>query len=239
MTNDTDDAKLLEKEMDNEGVLTSDLQSEESENDEIRPTDIVFDCPHCGHNLAIDYRGAGLQINCVACGRQALVPIPDGMKIDDLDLSSGELLTQLFQTRRMLVKSDAKAALFQGTKYAAAGGNVKGTAARRHEGNFQDDFLWGDQLQVPAREAIVGGVDKHQFFPHQGFRARVRQGVEQQGGIAGGGKRGRTAVKQLIAEDFALLVQNCLAANQRIGLCLGGGGARKGGVGGGAHTLNE
>jgi hypothetical protein len=28
------------------------------------------------------------------------------MKVDDLDLSAGELLTQLFQTRRMLQKSE-------------------------------------------------------------------------------------------------------------------------------------
>jgi predicted RNA-binding Zn-ribbon protein involved in translation (DUF1610 family) len=80
----------------------------ESENDEIRPTDIVFDCPNCGHNLAIDYRGAGLQIDCVACGQPTQVPIPDGMKIDDLDLSPGELLTQLSQTRRMLQKSEQR-----------------------------------------------------------------------------------------------------------------------------------
>lgn len=78
------------------------------DSDEIRVTDIVFDCPHCGHNLAIDYRGAGLQINCVACGQPVLVPIPDGMKIDDLDLSAGELLTQLFQTRRMMLKSEQR-----------------------------------------------------------------------------------------------------------------------------------
>jgi len=78
------------------------------DSDEIRVTDIVFDCPHCGHNLAIDYRGAGLQINCVACGHPVLVPIPDGMKIDDLDLSAGELLTQLFQTRRMMLKSEQR-----------------------------------------------------------------------------------------------------------------------------------
>jgi ribosomal protein S27E len=76
--------------------------------DEIKATDIVFDCPHCGHNLAIDYRGAGLQIACVECGNTVLVPIPDGMKIDDLDLSAGELLTQLFQTRRMLLKSEQR-----------------------------------------------------------------------------------------------------------------------------------
>ncbi|HOE61776.1 MAG TPA: hypothetical protein P5125_05485 [Kiritimatiellia bacterium] len=82
------------------------LAQNEEADDEIRATDIVFDCPRCGHNLAIDYRGAGLQIKCVECGEPTLVPIPDGMKIDDLDLSPGELLTQLFQTRRMLLKSE-------------------------------------------------------------------------------------------------------------------------------------
>ena len=34
---------------------------------EIRDTDIAFDCPHCGKNLVIDYRGAGLEIKCSAC----------------------------------------------------------------------------------------------------------------------------------------------------------------------------
>lgn len=99
MTNDPTDSERLD----------------EPETDEIRPTDIVFDCPHCGHNHAIDYRGAGLQINCVACGESTLVPIPDGMKIDDLDLSAGELLTQLFQTRRMLQKSEQHVAELEET----------------------------------------------------------------------------------------------------------------------------
>ena len=73
---------------------------------EIRDTDIVFDCPHCGHNLAIDYRGAGLQINCVNCGESVLVPIPDGMELADLDLDSGEILKQLFATRRNYQKAE-------------------------------------------------------------------------------------------------------------------------------------
>jgi len=77
---------------------------------DIRDTDIVFDCPHCGHSLAIDYRGAGLQINCVNCGEPVLVPIPDGMKIADLDLEPGEILKQLFATRRMLQKAEARMA---------------------------------------------------------------------------------------------------------------------------------
>ena len=75
----------------------------------IRDTDIVFDCPHCGHNLAIDYRGAGLQINCVNCGESVLVPIPGEMKIDDLDLEPGEILKQLFATRRNLQRAEARA----------------------------------------------------------------------------------------------------------------------------------
>ncbi len=76
---------------------------------QINDTDIVFDCPHCGHNLCIDYRGAGLQIACSECGEAVLVPIPDGMKIDDLDLDPGEILKQLFATRRNLQRAEARA----------------------------------------------------------------------------------------------------------------------------------
>lgn len=80
--------------------------ADEDAGTEIRDTDIVFDCPHCGHNLAIDYRGAGLQISCVNCGESVLVPIPDGMKIDDLDIEPGEILKQLFAARRNLQKAE-------------------------------------------------------------------------------------------------------------------------------------
>ena len=81
---------------------------ENTEEAEIRDTDIVFDCPHCGKNLVIDYRGAGLQINCSECGQPALVPIPDGMELADLDLDSGEILKQLFATRRNYQKAELK-----------------------------------------------------------------------------------------------------------------------------------
>ena len=81
---------------------------ENTEEAEIRDTDIVFDCPHCGKNLVIDYRGAGLQINCSECGEPALVPIPDGMELNDLDLDPGEILKQLFATRRNYQKAEMK-----------------------------------------------------------------------------------------------------------------------------------
>jgi ribosomal protein S27E len=76
------------------------------ENEEIRDTDISFDCPHCGKNLVIDYRGAGLQIDCTECGASVLVPIPDGMQLNDLDLDAGEILKQLFATRRNYQKAE-------------------------------------------------------------------------------------------------------------------------------------
>jgi len=75
---------------------------------DIRDTDIVFDCPHCGKNLVIDYRGAGLQINCSECGESVLVPIPDGMELNDLDLDPGEILKQLFATRRNYQKAELR-----------------------------------------------------------------------------------------------------------------------------------
>ena len=79
---------------------------ENTDDAEIRDTDIVFDCPHCGKNLVIDYRGAGLQISCTDCGKDVLVPIPDGMELGDLDLDSGEILKQLFATRRNYQKAE-------------------------------------------------------------------------------------------------------------------------------------
>ena len=88
--------------------FAAEADSDEDGGTLIRDTDIVFDCPHCGHNLAIDYRGAGLQIECVNCGESVLVPIPDGMKIDDLDIEPGEILKQLFAARRNLQRAEAR-----------------------------------------------------------------------------------------------------------------------------------
>jgi predicted RNA-binding Zn-ribbon protein involved in translation (DUF1610 family) len=78
----------------------------EAEPVEIRDTDISFDCPNCGKQLVIDYRGAGLEIECSFCGSHVLVPIPDGMQLADLDLDSGEILKQLFATRRNYQKAE-------------------------------------------------------------------------------------------------------------------------------------
>jgi len=41
---------------------------------EIRPGDIVFDCPFCGHNHAISPKGAGITVDCMKCGKSITVP---------------------------------------------------------------------------------------------------------------------------------------------------------------------
>ncbi len=92
----------------NEMIEEEETVAADSGDAQINDTDIVFDCPHCGKNLVIDYRGAGLQINCTECGEPALVPIPDGMELNDLDLDPGEILKQLFATRRNYQKAELK-----------------------------------------------------------------------------------------------------------------------------------
>lgn len=47
------------------------------EPEDIREGDILFDCPYCGKNMAIEAAGAGLMVPCASCGRAVQVPIPD------------------------------------------------------------------------------------------------------------------------------------------------------------------
>jgi transcription elongation factor Elf1 len=74
----------------------------EAHDDDIKDTDIVFDCPYCSKSLAIDYRGAGLTIKCSDCGSDVQVPIPDGMEIGDIDSSDEEQEVRILNLRRSL-----------------------------------------------------------------------------------------------------------------------------------------
>jgi transcription elongation factor Elf1 len=77
-----------------------------SEVSEIKETDIVFDCPHCGKSLAIDYRGAGLTIPCTDCGKDVEVPIPEGMELTDIDSSDEEKEIRILNLRRSLAAAE-------------------------------------------------------------------------------------------------------------------------------------
>ena len=78
----------------------------DSIDENIRETDIVFDCPHCGHGLVIDNRGAGLVITCAECGKPVQVPIPEGMDISDLDQGPEGLQLQIRTLRNALLKAE-------------------------------------------------------------------------------------------------------------------------------------
>jgi len=48
-------------------------------------TDILFECRECGKSLAIDCRGAGLNIHCPQCDTELEVPIPEGFDLAEID----------------------------------------------------------------------------------------------------------------------------------------------------------
>ncbi|MBR2939364.1 MAG: hypothetical protein IKC15_05850 [Kiritimatiellae bacterium] len=86
------------------------IEARDVDDADIRDTDIEFSCPHYGNSMVIDYRGAGLQVACSQCGETVLVPIPEGMELNDLDLDPGEILKQLFATRRNFQKAELQIA---------------------------------------------------------------------------------------------------------------------------------
>ena len=90
------------------------VENQNADGTAIGDDDIVFDCPHCGKGLCINYRGAGLQIECSGCHEQVLVPIPDGMELADLDMDVGEALKQLFATRKNYQKAELEIQALKG-----------------------------------------------------------------------------------------------------------------------------
>ena len=73
--------------------------------DEIRSSDIVFNCPSCEKSLAIDCRGAGLTIACPDCGNKIEVPIPDNMDVSDIDSSDEDKAVRIIHMREVISQS--------------------------------------------------------------------------------------------------------------------------------------
>ena len=61
------------------------MNHSESKSPVLEGNDILFDCGQCGKSLAIDCRGAGLNIRCPHCDSELEVPIPDGFDLAELD----------------------------------------------------------------------------------------------------------------------------------------------------------
>jgi len=114
----------------------SDLPGEQGAADEaadIKVTDIVFDCPHCGKSLAIDYHGAGLAIQCTDCGNDVEVPIPEGMEVEDIDSNEEDQEIRILKLRHALSAAESKIAELEGHVADLTAGQAVAQKARLRE----------------------------------------------------------------------------------------------------------
>jgi predicted RNA-binding Zn-ribbon protein involved in translation (DUF1610 family) len=58
---------------------------------QVTERDIVFDCPQCGGELAIDMDGAGMEVNCAHCGNALKVPEYHGPSLQFLQAATSKL----------------------------------------------------------------------------------------------------------------------------------------------------
>jgi hypothetical protein len=58
---------------------------------QVTERDIVFDCPQCGGELAIDMDGAAMEVNCVHCGNPLTVPEYHGPSLQFLQAATSKL----------------------------------------------------------------------------------------------------------------------------------------------------
>ena len=84
------------------------MPKETADPNEIRDSDIVFNCPFCEKSLAIDCRGAGLTIACPDCGNKIEVPIPDNMEVSDIDSSDEDKAVRIIHMREVIAESQTR-----------------------------------------------------------------------------------------------------------------------------------
>ena len=58
---------------------------------QVTERDIVFDCPKCGGELAIDMDGAGMEVRCAHCGATLMVPEYHGPSLQFLQAATSKL----------------------------------------------------------------------------------------------------------------------------------------------------
>jgi len=57
--------------------LTKSLPCQRIQNERPLYMDVIFNCPKCEQELAVDASGAGTEINCPSCGEAIIIPEPE------------------------------------------------------------------------------------------------------------------------------------------------------------------
>jgi len=52
---------------------------------------VIFNCPKCDQELAVDSSGAGSEINCPSCGEAIVIPAPEAVRAADGGAQGGRL----------------------------------------------------------------------------------------------------------------------------------------------------
>src|SRR4029077_16252747 len=66
---------------------------------QVTERDIVFDCPHCGGELAIDMDGAGMEVNCVHCAKALSGPEYHGPSLQFFQAATSKLAKAIQSAR--------------------------------------------------------------------------------------------------------------------------------------------
>jgi len=82
--------------------------------------DILFECGQCGKSLAIDGRGAGLNIHCPHCDGELEVPIPEGFDLDALDKEISDSVETVLEVKGDAVIQDGEQDISGGNEQIAA-----------------------------------------------------------------------------------------------------------------------
>ena len=94
--------------MDNNADSSNNQGFVEIDSNQIPESDIVFKCSHCGKQHSIDPRGAGLTITCTACDDLITVPIPEEVRLSDLDADPESADALIIHLRKALNRSEAR-----------------------------------------------------------------------------------------------------------------------------------
>ena len=71
---------------------------------QVTERDIVFDCPNCGGELAIDMDGAGMEVQCAHCGHGLTVPEYHGPSLQFLQVATARLAKAVQGARNAIPK---------------------------------------------------------------------------------------------------------------------------------------